>query len=100
MNWYSVSSDGVSHSKKKNWLGLLFSVHKDDREQLLRMLVDCCYDILDDGAIKTIIDKISESSVSVLFLFCLVLQNQKLIDRIKNPVKDENIKLVVLCLTL
>ncbi len=76
----------------KRWRGLLYALHKDDRERLLRMLVDCC-DSLDDGAAKTIKDKVSESSISVLFLFCLVLQNQKLIERIKNSVKNsENIK--------
>jgi hypothetical protein len=48
---------------------LINSVHKDNREQLLRMLVDCCVS-LDDGAAKTIIDK--DSSISVLFLFFLV----------------------------
>jgi len=53
----------------ERWLGLINSVHKDNREQLLRMLVDCCVS-LDDGAAKTIIDE--DSSISVLFLFFLV----------------------------
>ena len=35
----------------ERWRGLLYALHKDDREQLLRMLVDCCYS-LDDGAAK------------------------------------------------
>ena len=77
MNWYSVSSDGVSHSKKKSWLRLLFSVHKDDREQLLRMLVDCCYDSLDERASKMIIDKISESICFRSFLFLFNLAESK-----------------------
>ena len=34
----------------ERWCGLLYALHKDDREQLLRMLVDCCHDSLDDGA--------------------------------------------------
>jgi hypothetical protein len=57
----------------ERWRGLLYALHKDDREQLLRMLIDCCYDSLDDGTAKMLIDK--DSSISVLFLFCLVLQN-------------------------
>jgi hypothetical protein len=65
----------------ERWRGLLYALHKDDRERLLKMLVDCCYG-LDDGSAKTLID--SESSVSVLYLFCLVLLNQKLINRIKS----------------
>ena len=32
----------------ERWRGLLYALHKDDRELLLRMLIDCC-DILDDG---------------------------------------------------
>ena len=74
------------------WRGLLYALHKDDREHLLAMLVDCCYG-LDDGVAKTLVDKDSESSISVLFFICLVLRNQKLIERIKNLVKNrENIK--------
>jgi hypothetical protein len=74
----------------ERWRGLIYSLHKDDREQLLKMFVDCCYDSLDNGAAKKLIDK--DSSISFLFLFCLVLQNQKLIERIKNSVKKkENI---------
>lgn len=72
----------------EKWRGLLYALHKDDRERLLKMLVDCCYD-LDDGAAKTLID--SESSISVLYLFCLVLLNQKLINRIKSST-EKNVK--------
>jgi hypothetical protein len=76
----------------ERWRGLSCALHKDDREQLLRMLVDCC-NSLDDWAAKAVMDKVSESNISILFFFCLVLKNQKLIERIKNSVKDkENIK--------
>ena len=54
----------------ERWRGLLYALHKDDREQLLRMLVDCCSS-LDDGAAKTLIDKVSESTISVLFFSVL-----------------------------
>jgi hypothetical protein len=71
----------------ERWRGLLYTLHKDDREQLLKMLVDCCYDSLDERAAKTVMDK--DSSISVLFLFFLVLQNQKQINRIrKSTVKN------------
>ena len=70
----------------ERWCGLLYALHKDDRELLLRMLVDCCCNSLDEGAAKALFDKVSECSISVLFLFCLVLQNQKLIDRINSSV--------------
>lgn len=51
------------------------------------MIVDC-HISLDYGTVKVILDKVSESSMVVLFLFSLTLQNQKLIERIKNPVKS------------
>ena len=51
----------------ERWHGLLYALHKDDREQLLRMLVDCCYS-LDDGAAKILTDKVSKSSISFSFL--------------------------------
>ncbi len=74
----------------ERWRGLLYALHKDDREHLIGMLVDCCCG-LDEGAAKTVINR--DSFISVLFFVCLVLQNQKLIDRIKNSVKNrENIK--------
>jgi hypothetical protein len=66
----------------ERWRGLLYALHKDDREQMLRMLVDSCCS-LDNGAAKIIMDNDSKPSISALFLFCLVLQNQKLINRIK-----------------
>ncbi|CAN5775825.1 hypothetical protein BH23THE1_BH23THE1_17990 [soil metagenome] len=76
----------------ERWRGLLYALHNDDRERLLKMLVDCCYDSLDEGAAKMLIDK--DSFISILFLFCLVLQNQKRINRIKKA-KDKNAKVDV-----
>jgi hypothetical protein len=70
----------------ERWRGLLYPLHKDDRERLLRMLVDCYYDSLDDGAAK-MMDK--DSSISVLLFFSLVLQNQKLINRIKKSIEKD-----------
>ena len=54
----------------ERWRGLLYALHKDDREHLLRMIFDCC-NSLDDGAAKVLIDKVSESIISVLFFFVL-----------------------------
>ena len=39
----------------KRWRGLLYAVHQDDREYLLRMIVNCC-DRLDEGAAKVLVD--------------------------------------------
>jgi hypothetical protein len=68
------------------WRGLIYALHKDEREQLLRMLVDCC-NSLNDVVAKMLLDRVSESNISVLFLFCLVLQNQNLINRINKSMK-------------
>ncbi len=75
----------------ERWHGLLYALHKDDREQILSMLVDCCYDNLDDGAGKMLSDKASISNISILFFVCLVLQNQKLINEIKRS-SEKNVK--------
>lgn len=63
------------------WHGLLYSLHKNDSETLLRMCFDC-FNSLNEGVAKTVMDKDSESSLYLHFIFCLVLQNQKLINRI------------------
>jgi hypothetical protein len=73
----------------ERWRGLLYALHKDDREQLLRMLVDCCTSLDEGAAAKMLIN--SESSISVLFLFWLVWQNQKLINRI-NKSTEKSVK--------
>jgi hypothetical protein len=73
----------------ERWRGLLYALHKDDREQLLRMLVDCCTSLDKGAAAKMLIN--SESSISVLFLFWLVWQNQKLINRI-NKSTEKSVK--------
>jgi len=77
----------------ERWHGLLYALHRDDRERLLMMLVDCC-NSLDEGAAKMLIDK--DPSISVLFFFCLVLQNQKMIERIKKST-EKNIKKILIC---
>ena len=74
----------------ERWRSLLYALHKDDRERLLMMLVDCCYGLNDEAA-KTVIDK--DSSLSLSFFFGLLKQNQDLIWIIKNSSKKEGIKL-------
>ncbi len=72
----------------ERWRGLLYALHKDDREQLLKMLIDICYS-LDEKAAKVITGK--DSSISVLFFIGLIMQNQKLINGIKKST-EENAK--------
>src|ERR1044072_5897382 len=48
----------------ERWRGLLYAVHRDDREHLLKMLVDCC-DSLGDGVAKVINERGLENTISV-----------------------------------
>ncbi|MDF0682476.1 MAG: hypothetical protein P0116_16080 [Candidatus Nitrosocosmicus sp.] len=73
----------------ERWQGLLYALHKDDREHLL-MLLDCCTNV-DDGAAKVIHDKVSGYTISILFFIFLGLQNQKLINGFRIPTEN-NIK--------
>jgi hypothetical protein len=75
----------------ERWRGLLYSLHKDDREWLLGMLVECCSNGLDEGAAEWIMNK--DSSLSLYFFFCLLEHNQKLIKGIKNSSKKQSIRL-------
>ena len=73
----------------ERWRGLLYALHKDDREQLIRMFEDCC-DGLGEGTAKTVLDK--DSFLSIYLFLCILKQNQDLILRIKNSSKKESIK--------
>lgn len=74
----------------ERWSGLSYSLHKDDRESLLRMFFECCNGLSKRGA-RTVMDTDSKGSTSLLFLFCLVLQNQKLMSRIVKST-EKNVK--------
>jgi hypothetical protein len=86
---YKLQNKELFDKTYERWLGLINSLHEDDREHFLKMLVDCCNG-LSEGEANLIMDKDSKP-ISVLFFFCLVLQNQKLIERIKNPVEKKKI---------
>lgn len=74
------------------WKGLINSLRENDREVMLNMLSNCC-EGLSEGAAKTIVEKDSEKSLSLYFFFCLIMQNQKLIDRVKSlDLNKENIR--------
>jgi hypothetical protein len=62
------------------WQGLVNSPHQKEGEELLEMFFECCYD-LDDEAAKMVMEKYSDSNKSLSFSFCLLLQNQKLIQK-------------------
>ena len=59
----------------ERWRGLLYALHRDDRKQLLKMLVDCCDSLDETTATKILID--SESNISVLFFYLSSLAESK-----------------------
>jgi hypothetical protein len=85
---FKPQNKGLFDKTSERWLGLINSLHEDDREHFLKMLGDCCNG-LSEGAASIIIQKDSKP-ISVLFFFSLVLQNQKLLERIRNSVEKKN----------
>ena len=61
----------------ERWRGLLYALHKDDREQLLIMLVDSCSDSLDDGAAKMHKRKSFRNLYFCFFLFLFCFTESK-----------------------
>ncbi len=70
----------------ERWNGLIYSIHKEDSEPLLRMLVNCC-ESLNESTAKTIIDADSESSVAFLYLLYLLMQHQKLLNGMEKAIE-------------
>lgn len=85
---YKPQNKKLFDKTSERWLGLINALHNDDREQFLKMVVVYCNG-LSVGSAGLIIDKDSKS-ISVLFIFSLVLKNQKLLERIKDLVEKLN----------
>ena len=62
----------------KKWQGLIESLHKEDRELLLKMVTKICNYNECSASITNIQD--SESNISYFFFMLLVIEQQKLID--------------------
>ena len=75
----------------KKWHGFLYSLHKEDRELLLKMIIDLCR--YNEGICDIINFHDFQSPIDYLFfLFAMILQ-QKRIDRL-NTGKKKNVTLL------
>jgi hypothetical protein len=82
---YKPHSKELFEKTYDKWHRLINALRQGDREVLYNMLINCCNG-LSEGAAKTIIEKDSKNSLSLYLFFCLIIQNQRLIDRLKLPV--------------
>lgn len=69
----------------EKWQGLLDSLHSEDRETLMKMILEVCRGY-DEPCSQTINDKDSDSCITYLFIMSLIIQQQKLKNKID---KDE-----------
>ncbi len=71
----------------KKWKGMVDSLHKDDMETLVKMVLEVC-SYNDESCNKNTNDKDSKSCITCLFFISLLILQQKTINRIG---KDGNI---------
>jgi hypothetical protein len=74
----------------KKWHGFLYSLHKEDRESLLKMILEICSH---DECVSNIINTQDfQSPIDYLFFLFAIIQQQKLIDRLNK--ERENIGII------
>ena len=79
----------------KKWHGLIYSLHKDDREHLLKMIIEICGHKECSSKIINIED--SKSCIDYLFfLLVLIQQQQKIMDILLNYEDVNNEKKITL----
>jgi hypothetical protein len=79
----------------KKWHGLIYSLHKDDREFLLKMIIEICSHKECSSNIINIVD--SKSCIDYLFfLLVLIQQQQKIMDILLNYEDVNNEKKITL----
>jgi hypothetical protein len=72
----------------EKWHGLIDSLHKEDRETLLKMILESCA-CNNESCNKIIIESDSRDCITYLFFVSLIMQQQKLINKIgKNENRD------------
>ncbi len=64
----------------KKWKGLIEALHKEDREILLKMIIDICH--YDESLDQIVSNGNSKSGIDDLFFLLLILNQQKLINSI------------------
>jgi hypothetical protein len=74
----------------KKWHGFLYSLHKEDRESLLKMILEICSH--DERVCDIINTQDFQSPIDFLFFLFAIIQQQKLINRINK--ERENIRII------
>jgi|tagenome__1003787_1003787.scaffolds.fasta_scaffold20927061_3 hypothetical protein len=69
----------------KKWHGLIYALHKEDREILLKMIIEICS--YDEDVSKAINIEDCQSSIDHYFFLLSIVQQQKLIDRLNKNSK-------------
>ena len=73
----------------KKWHGFLYALHKEDRQLLLKMILEICSH---DECVCTIINTCdSQSPIDYLFFLFAIIQQQKLIDKLNKTPGDAEI---------
>jgi hypothetical protein len=76
----------------KKWQGFIYSLHKDDRLILLKMVLEVCS--YDERAINIINIEDSQAPIDFLFFLLSVILQQKRIERLNTSDKKKNVTLL------
>jgi hypothetical protein len=73
----------------KKWHGFLYSLHKEDRELLLKMILEICSH--DECVCDIINTQDFQSPIDYYFFLFAIIQQQKLIDKLNKKPEDAKI---------
>jgi uncharacterized protein YktA (UPF0223 family) len=76
----------------KKWHGFIYSLHKDDRLILLKMILEICS--YNEDTIKVINTQDSQSPIDYLFFLVALIQQQKLINKVNGEQRNEKTTLL------
>jgi hypothetical protein len=76
----------------KKWRGFIYSLHKEDRLILLKMILEIC--IFNECVNKVINVKDSQSNIDSLFYLLALMLQQKRIDKLYAPGSKKNVTLL------
>jgi len=76
----------------KKWYGFIYSIHKEDRLILLKMVLEVCS--CDEGAINIINIEDSQSPIDFLFFLLAIILQQRRIGRLNASYKKKDVTLL------
>ena len=91
---FETKSEGkvLFYRFSKKWHGFIYSLHKDDRLILLKMLLEICN--YDEAVNKVINIQDSQSPIDYLFFLLAIIQQQKLISKVNGEQRSKEITLL------